>query len=142
MIKEKENFKREGVRELSPEFERRLRALDRETTSHIFWDCRRVRDAVTKVINYICNTRGRAIEKGKYMSGWEATSKRDSELILLVIHIIKFGIYKCKNRRVIPTFSSLRYEVEEFIGAISKKQRWRESVRDLSGLMECILTDP
>jgi hypothetical protein len=75
------------------------------------------------------------------MSGWESTSKRESELILLIIHSIKFGIYKCKNRRVIPTFSSLRYEVEEFIGAISKKQRWRESVRDLSGVMEQILTE-
>jgi hypothetical protein len=93
------------------------------------------------VINYICNTRGRAIEKGKYMSGWESESKRESELILLIIHIIKFGIYKCKHRRVIPTFASLRYEVEEFVGAISKKHRWRESVRDISGVMERILTE-
>ncbi len=75
------------------------------------------------------------------MMGWESKNKRESELILLIIHVIKFGIFKCKHRHVIPTFASLRYEVEEFVGAISRKQRWRESVRDISGVMEWILTE-
>jgi hypothetical protein len=139
MIVEKGKLKREGIRELSPEFERRLRALDRETTSHIFWDCRVVQDSVSKVINYICNTRGRGIERDQYMGGWETESRRESEVILLIIHIIEFGVFKCKHRRVLPTFASLRYEVEEFVNAISKRQRWRESVRDLRGVMERIL---
>jgi hypothetical protein len=91
------------------------------------------------VINYICNTRGRGIEKGKYMMGCDTENKRETELILLIIHVIKFGIYKCKHRRVIPTFANLRYEVEEFVGAISRKERWRECVRDISGVMERIL---
>jgi hypothetical protein len=141
IIREKENMKMEGVPELSPEFERRLRALDRETTSHIFWDCRIVRDLVSKVINYLCNTRGRGIEKGKYMMGCETENKRETEFVLLIVHVIKYGIYKCKHRRVIPTFASLRYEVEEFVGAILRKQRWRESIRDISGVMERILTE-
>ncbi len=129
----------EGIREGSAEFVRRLRLLERETSVHLFWECRIVREALNRVLNRMCNTTGRVIDKQKYMSGWEVDSKRDMELILMIVHLIKYGIYKCKLRYIIPTFTNLWFELGEFINMLNKRQKWRESIRELSDIMGGIL---
>jgi hypothetical protein len=81
------------------------------------------------------------VDKKKFMCGWETVSKSEQELIVMIIHLVKFGVYKCKLRYVLPTFSGLRYEVEEFLKVISKRQKWSEVIRDLSDIMRKILVE-
>jgi hypothetical protein len=141
VIIEKRRLCAEGIRSDSNEYARRVARLDGETSNHLFWECRVVRDSVNKVLNHICQTIDRAVDKKRYMSGWEAESKSEQEMIVMILHIIKFGLYKCKLRYVLPTFTGLRYEMEEFLKSISKRQKWVETVRDISEIMRKVLVE-
>jgi hypothetical protein len=140
-ITEKKRLHFEGIRPDSNEYARRLARLDRETSNHLFWECRVVRESINKVLNRICQTTGRAVDKKKYMGGWDIEGKLELETILMILHTIKFGLYKCKIRHVLPTFTGLWYEIEEFTKSLSKRRKWVETVRDLSGIMRKVLVD-
>jgi hypothetical protein len=141
VIIEKGRLRAEGIGSESNEYARRLTNLDGENSNHLFWECRVVRESVNKIVNYLCQTTDRAVDKKKFMSGWETVSKSEQEMIVMIIHLVKFGVYKCKLRHVLPTFSGLRYEVEEFLKVISKRQKWVEVIRDLSDIMRKILVE-
>jgi hypothetical protein len=141
VIIEKGRLRAEGIRSESNEYARRLTRLDGETSNHLFWECRVVRESVNKILNFLCQTTDRAVDKKKYMSGWEAVSKSEQEMIVMILHLIKFGVYKCKLRHVLPTFLGLRYEMEEFLKVISKRQKWVEVIRDLSDIMRKVLVE-
>jgi hypothetical protein len=140
-IIEKGKLRVEDIRSDSNEYARRLARLDSETSNHLFWECRVVRESVNKVLNRICQTTDRAVDKKRYMSGWEVECKSEQEIVIMILHIVKFGVYKCKLRHVLPTFTGLWYEIEEFLKSISKRQKWVEAVRDISEIMRKVLVE-
>jgi hypothetical protein len=117
-IKEKRNLRREGIEQDSVEYRRRLRALSRETVRHVFWECLLVVDVVRKVLNFLAGTMDREVERKRYMMGWDIVDKRNQLILLIVIHYIKFCLYSCKLRRVIPTYAHVRYAVEGVLGQL------------------------
>ncbi len=84
------------------------------------------------MLNFLAGTMDREVERKRYMMGWDIVDKRNQMVLLIVIHYIKFCLYSCKLRRVIPTFANVRYSVEGILGQLILRDRWREGTNNLS----------
>jgi hypothetical protein len=60
----------------------------------------------------------------KYMGGWLIEQKWNMDLVLIVIHFVKYVVYVCRNRRLLPTVVHLRYEIEELLKIVGKRKKW------------------
>jgi hypothetical protein len=135
MIKEKVMMKNENVREGSPEYLRRIANLSNETTTHLFWECRQVNPAIHVTFNKLSNDQGEIVDRNRFMGGYELESRMSTVLILIVIHFVKYTVYVCRNRRVLPTVTDLMYEITELITTLRGKEKWRGIIPNLSELL-------
>jgi hypothetical protein len=126
-IQEEKLMKNENVRYNSPEYTRRIENLNRETVSHMLWDCRWVNNIIQNVIVGIIGVH-RRVDKNKFMGGWVMENKRSQELILITIHYIKFIVYVCRNRRILPTLAHVRYELGELFHMLGKRVKWQGGI--------------
>jgi hypothetical protein len=134
-------MKMENVRVGSPEYILRISNLCNETMSHMMWDCRWVNNIVQCTFNRICGTVNRIVDKDKYMGGWPMENKKCQEVILVMIHYVKFIFYTCRNRKVVPSNVHVRYELDELIGTLLKKMSWNLVVPDIGITMTGIFVD-
>ncbi len=58
------------------------------------------------------------------MGGWLIENKMMQEIILIVIHYVKYMIYVCRNRRILPSVAHIRFEVEGLLWTMSKRKKW------------------
>jgi hypothetical protein len=135
MTKEKATMKSENVREGSPEYLRRIEYLNNETTIHLFWECRHVNPVIHATFNRLTNEQGGIADRRIFMGGCELESSRSTMLILIIIHFIKYTVYVCRNRRVLPTVTYMMYETTELITTLRVKEKWREVIRNLPELL-------
>jgi hypothetical protein len=126
-IQEEKLMKNENVRYNSPEYTRRIENLNRETVSHLLWECRWVNNIILNVIIGIIGVH-RRVDKNKFMGGWIMENKRSQELILITIHYIKYIIYVCRNRRILPTLAHVRYELGELLYMLGKRAKWQGGI--------------
>ncbi len=119
-IQEERQMRNENVMRDSPEYVRRISNLSVETVSHLLWGCRWVNNTVQSTFNRLTGENNRNIDVNKYMGGWLIENKQSQETVLVVIHFVKYVIYVCRNRRVLPLVVHLRYEIDELLLAMSK----------------------
>ncbi len=74
------------------------------------------------------------MEKNKFMGGWEMESRLANEIVLIIMHFIKYMIYVCRNRRVLATVTHLVDETTELITVLKGKEKWRRIVPSLPEL--------
>jgi hypothetical protein len=70
----------------------------------------------------------RILEKA-YWEGGERVSKIETVISILIVRYIQFGIFRCRNRRSIPTVVSLYDEVKGLYEILWRKISWRESLQ-------------
>jgi hypothetical protein len=126
-IQEEKLMKNENVRHNSPEYVRRIDNLNRETVVHLLWECRWVNNIISTVIIGIIGIH-RWVDKNKFMGGWVMENKRTQEVVLIVIHYIKYLVYVCRNRRILPTLAHIRYELGELFSVLSKRAKWQSGI--------------
>jgi hypothetical protein len=91
-VNEKRLMKMENMRVGSPEYILRISNLCNETISHMMWDCRWLNNIVQCTFNRICGTVNRIVDKDKYMGGWPMENKKCQEVILVMIHYVKWRL--------------------------------------------------
>jgi hypothetical protein len=119
-IQEERQMRNENVMRDSQEYVRRISNLSVETVSHLLWGCRWVNNTVQSTFNRLTGKNNRKIDVNKYMGGGLIENKQSQETVLVVIHFVKYVIYVCRNRRVLPSVVHLRYEIDELLLAMSK----------------------
>jgi hypothetical protein len=135
MVKEKALMKSENVREGSPEYLRRIGNLNNETVIHLFWECRHVNPVILATFNRLTNAQGGVIDRNMFMGGCELESSRSTVVLLIIIHFIKYAVYVCRNRRILPTVTYIMYETTELITMLRVREKWRETIRNLPELL-------
>jgi len=56
-------------------------------------------------------------------------------MCILVVHYIKYCVYKCKLSMRIPTVPQICYEVNGLLNSLGWRERWREQVEDVPELV-------
>jgi hypothetical protein len=140
-VNEKRIMKRENVRVDSPEYVLRISNLSNETSTHMMWDCGWVNNIVQWTFNRLCGTVNRVVDKDRYMGGWPMDNKKNQEVVLILIHYVKYVLYTCRNRRVVPSNVHMRYELDELMGMLIKKSYWNIALNDIGNIMLEILAD-
>jgi hypothetical protein len=140
-INEKRMMKQENVRVGSPEYALRISNLSNETIEHMMWDCGWVNSVLHWIFNKVCGTVNRVVDKDKYMGGWKIDNKKNQELALILIHYVKNVLYSCRIRRVLPSNVHMKYELEELVSRLRKKQDWNIVLNDISNTMTEIFVD-
>jgi hypothetical protein len=85
-------MKSENVREGSLEYVRRVSNLMNETILHLLWDCRWVNDVIQLTFNRITGDRDRIVNRSRYMGRWEIENVKLQEVMLILIHFIKYCV--------------------------------------------------
>jgi hypothetical protein len=127
-IQEERAMRTENVRYNSPEYTRRIENLNSETVSHMMWDCRWVNNIISFHFHFI----HRRVDKNRFMGGWVMENKRTQEVILLIMHYVKYIFYACRNRRILPTLAHVRYELGELLLMMGKRMKWYNGISNLA----------
>ncbi len=138
MIHKEKQMRNENVMRGGPEYLRRTSRLSAETVSHLFWGCRWVNNIIQSTFNRLAGENNRIVDVNRYMGGWVIENKWNQELVLIVIHFIKYVIYVCRNRRILPMVVHLRYEIEELLVILSKRKKWRSHLTNLGETLKGI----
>jgi hypothetical protein len=139
-IQEEKLMKNENVRYNSPEYTRRIENLNRETVVHLLWECRWVNNIILTVIIGIVGVH-RRVDKNKFMGGWVMENKQTQELLLITIHYIKYLVYVCRNRRILPTLAHVRYELGELFYMLSKRAKWQSGILTFAASLRGIFVE-
>ncbi len=123
-IQEEKQMRNENVMRNSPEYMRRISNLSGESVSHLLWGCRWVNSIIESTFNRLTGEINRHVDVNRYMGGWLIENNMMQETVLIVIHYVKYVIYVCRNRRVLPSVVHLRYEVEELLREMQKRKKW------------------
>jgi hypothetical protein len=111
-----------------------------ETVIHLLWDCRWVNNVVHLAFNRITGDRDRMVNRVRYMGGWGTESVKLQEVMLIISHFVKYCVYVCRNRRVLPSVTFITYELEELMLVMKKKAKWQRAIQDvrenLKGIFE------
>ncbi len=141
LIHEKKLMKSENVRDGSGEYVRRVSNLMNETIGHLLWDCRWVNEVIRSAFNKITGERDELVNRSRYMGGWEIENVKLQEVMLILIHFVKYCIYICRNRRVLPSVTFITYELEELMGLMKKRIKWQRVLQDVRGALRGIFED-
>jgi hypothetical protein len=98
-------------------------------------------NVVKLTFNRITGERGRVVNRGRYMGGWRTENLKLQEILIVITHFVKYCIYVCRNRRVMPSVAFIVYEVGELISVMKKKTKWQRVIQDLSGNLVGIFED-
>jgi len=122
-ISAKKELTEQNIGENRPEFQYYIGLLQKETTSHIFWECELVQPLIQKSYRYMRGLdwiRGQeTIGKKCFLTGINNVDKKLVEADVLWKHYLKFYIYKSRIQKKIPMFPSFRYEFENLLGAMN-----------------------
>jgi hypothetical protein len=129
LLSKRKELSNRGILEDSPVYGIEIQRLERETIKHCFLECDLVRNTVYKTINKITKTMNERILEKAYWEGGERVSKIETVISILIVRYIQFGIYRCRNRRSVPTVVSLYDEVNGLFEILWRKISWRESLQ-------------
>jgi hypothetical protein len=127
-------LKNENILEGSVEYNRRIDQVENETVNHLFWMCRESQRVISGVINELAGTDNRIVSKNKYFEGLLLPRKCDSNITILVVRTIQFGLYNCRFRKRIPLKAHIMEDVECLKAVLGKSVRWREGLNNLREL--------
>jgi hypothetical protein len=127
-IKVKGDLKRENVNEGTVEYTRRMGLVENETSDHLFWSCRETQRVITQVFNDLGGTANLVVNRDMFLEGVLQTKKTDSIVFLMFIRTMQYGLYKCRNRRIIPLRPHIMEEVDFLRASLEKRLKLRDSV--------------
>ncbi len=129
LLRKRKELSNRGILEDSPVYRTEVQRLERETIKHCFLECDLVRNTVYKTINKITKTMNERILEKAYWEGGERISKIETLISILTVRYIQFGIYRCRNRRSVPTVVSLYDDVIGLFEIQWRKISWRECLQ-------------
>jgi len=119
-----------GITRDMPEFAYYTNLLSVENVNHLFWECEHVSKCIHQCYRWI---RGfdwyhgnEEISKSEFFMGIEKedVSKKTVLSDILWKHYVKFFIYQFRQQRRVPTFPSLKFELEGLFSG-KKMEVWR-----------------
>jgi hypothetical protein len=140
VLHEEKQMRNENVLRGGPEYLRRLSMLSAETVPHLFWGCRWVNNTIQSTFNRLADENNRNVDVNRYMGGWVIKKKWNQELVLIVIHFVKYVIYVCRNRRILPSVVHVRYEIEELLKILRKRKKWMSHLTNLGETLKGIFS--
>jgi hypothetical protein len=131
-IKKEQSLKLRNILRNDLVYRQELEMLEGETALHLFWDCQFVCDIIKNVCNEIANTNQLTINREKYLCGYMGTNKDDSLFNVMFVNAIKYVLYKCKQRKKLPTTFYMRMELNGIFLRLWKFKRWKYNVEHLT----------
>ena len=109
-----------GILQGDPEYLVELNRLNNETIEHLFYSC----ISVHPILNEFCrlnlgmenNINWEYYMLGRIEIGYEKTLVK-----ILILHFIKYYIYQCRTKKIMPSLNTLIYEFGIVINQIRKK---------------------
>jgi len=105
-----------GILEDRPEFEYYLRLLPTETVNHLFWECEHSQVVIQRCYRWIRGfdwyNGNNVIDQKSFFVGLENHNRKVVRVDLLWKQFTRFYLYRCRYRRKIPHFPSLKFELE------------------------------
>jgi hypothetical protein len=141
LLRKRKELNNRGILEDSPVYIIEVQRLDRETIKHCFLECDLVRNTVCKTINKITKTLNERICEKAYWEGGERNNKIETLISILTVRYIQFGIYRCRNRRTLPTVVSLYDDVVGLFEILWRKAKWRESLQSCHMFLREVLLE-
>jgi hypothetical protein len=139
LIKAKMDLRIRGITEEMPEHNYYLQLQSPETISHLFWNCDIVQPLIQKCFRWIrnldTNNALETIDKEIFMLGCVNDWTQLVTVDLVWKHFVKFYIYVSRNKRKLPTFASLKFELEGLFGEY-RMRKFRSNLLNLAELYE------
>ena len=115
-IKGRAELLNRGIAEERPEFQYYMNLLPVESTDHLFWECEVSQTVIQRCYRWIKGddwlNSYEEIEKYEFLIGMENEKRSIVKVDLIWTHFVRFFIYKCKNRKKIANFPSLKFELD------------------------------
>jgi hypothetical protein len=124
---------RENVNEGTVEYNRRMGLVENETGEHLFWSCSETQRVIRQVFNDMAGTVNLVVKRDMFLEGVLQC------LMLMFIRTVQYGLYKCRNRRIIPLRPHIMEEVNFLKTTLEKRIKWRESVPSIADFCRSML---
>jgi hypothetical protein len=72
------------------------------------------------------------INRDMFLEGVMQNKKADSIVFIMFIRTMQYGLYKCRNRRIIPLRPHIMEEVNFLKATLEKRIKWRESITSIA----------
>jgi hypothetical protein len=139
ILRTKGELKRENVNTGTAEYNRRMGLIPNETVDHLFWSCIETQRVIKQVLNGLSGTANLVVNREKFLEGVMQSRKTDSIVSVMIVRTIQYGLYKCRNRRIIPLYPHIMQEVEFLRETLWKRIKWRESITNIVHLCRLLL---
>ncbi len=120
-----------------PEYLYYLERLPSETVEHLFWGCESSNDVIQKCYRWVRGmdwyNGNETIGRVSFMMGVDNTQKRMVITDLIWKFFVKYFIYGCRNRRKIPHFPALKFELEGLLNNPGM-HRWKILMTMINGI--------
>ena len=140
-IEEQKRLQTERIVEGSVLWNTRINGLHHESVTHLFWECQYVRRVISELGNRLAGTVGRTFTKVHFFGGLDDISIMNMKMSILIVHYIKYYIFKCKLRHRLPFFSHGIYDIGWLFEILSKRESWREQVEDIAEITQRMMVD-
>jgi hypothetical protein len=130
-LRTKGELKRENVNEGTAEYNRRMGLVPNEMIDHLLWSCIETQRVIKQVLNELSGTENLVVNRDMFLEGVMQGRKIDSIVSLMIIRTIQYGLYKCRNRRIIPLYPHIIQEVDFLKETLWKRTKWRESIPNI-----------
>jgi hypothetical protein len=138
ILKERD-IKRRGLTREDVAYDRELNQLESESVDHLFWDCETVRGLQRNFFGSMLQLQNINIDRTKFFEGWEEYSNDATRWVIIVTGLVKYYIYKCSRRRVIPMLYRLKEEFGWLCNNLMQRRRWREFIMNNNRIMNEII---
>jgi len=128
---EKRSMKMAGVGEDTDEWAARLRGVRHESVQHLLWECEYTQRTVHRVGFILTGGDGERFRKKEYFTGLLDVGIPVMQMSELIVHFVKYYLYKCKLRFKIPTPNKCVFEMQGMIHIMQKGNKWQEEIEDL-----------
>jgi hypothetical protein len=139
ILKERD-LRRRGLHREDVEYMNEMGLLNSENIDHLFWACRVTSSLITQFFGELLGTPQVIISKSKFFEGWEEYKHDATRWVIIVISFVKYYIYSCSRRKIIPMVTGLREEFRWLTYSLGRKRRWRSIIVDnrriLNGITE------
>ncbi len=121
------------------EYNRRMGLVENETGEHLFWSCSETQRVIREVLNDMAGTVNLVVKRDMFLEGVMQIKKADSIVFLMFIRTVQYGLYKCRNRRIILLRPHIMEEVNFLKTTLEKRRKWRESVPSIADFSRSML---
>ncbi len=83
------------------------------------------------MLNELAGTENLVVNRDMFLEGMLQVRKSDSMVTLMIIRTIQYGLYKCRNRRIIPLNPHIMQEVVFLKETLWKRIKWRDSIPNI-----------